>query len=392
MLKFSFSPDEFIVEEIAQNGRVLEVGKTFSLSDFQESCLNGKTGQQLQEMAQLHRGNWFSWFVLEKREWNTVQALGALAARLGVSKKRFDFAGNKDRQAVTVQLCSAFAIEPARLLGLKVKDLKINGAWLASKKVRLGDLKGNRFTIMPTEQNCGKKVDAAAVLEKARSSDFLFPNFFGSQRFGSLRQNTAAVGELLLKGDFEGAVMNYLCFTSAGEDVESERESGAVEARKRLESERDFGKALEYFPGHLKFERELLFHLQKNPADFVGALRNFPRSTLLLFVHAFQSSLFNELLARKIAEGIAPSEGVAGKLFGVDSVLDVEEKNLLARRGLSVESFRLNGFPELSCKGGERRLFAKMGEFEVLQNEPIVLRFELPAGSYATVALDFLLS
>ncbi len=391
MQKFDFSPEEFIVEEIAQNGVVLEVGKQFSASDFEALRTAKSDAATLEQNAGLHRGQWFSWFVLEKREWNTSQALGSIGSRMGVSKKRFDCAGNKDRNAITVQLCSAFAIEPARILGVRVKDVKINGVFLASSKVRLGDLQGNRFTITLTERNCGKTPDASAIGEKARSSDFLFPNFFGSQRFGSLRSNTAQVGELLLKNDLEGAVMNYLCFTG-GEEADSERETGATDARKKLFEERDFEKALSYFPKHLKFERELLAHLAKHPKDFAGALRMFPRHVLLLFVHAFQSQLFNEELQARIAEGVVPQEGILGKIIGYDSELDAGEKALLDLRGISVGDFKVRCFPEVSCKGTMRPLFAKMGGFEVLQKEPLVLRFSLGAGSYATVALEFLLS
>ncbi|MFA6048803.1 MAG: tRNA pseudouridine(13) synthase TruD [Candidatus Micrarchaeia archaeon] len=391
MQKFDFSPEEFIVEEIAQNGVVLEVGRQFSAGDFEELRTAKSDAATLEQNAGMHRGQWFSWFVLEKREWNTSQALGSIGARMGVSKKRFDCAGNKDRNAVTVQLCSGFAIEPARILGVRVKDVKINGAFLASSKVRLGDLQGNRFTITLNEKNCGKNPDADAIAEKARSSNYMFPNFFGSQRFGSLRSNTAQVGELLLKNDLEGAVMNYLCFVG-GEEADSERETGATDARKMLETERDFEKALSYFPKHLKFERELLAHLAKSPRDFAGALRLFPRHVLLLFVHAFQSQLFNEQLDARIAEGVAPQEDIPGKILGYDSELDAEEKSLLDSRGISIGDFKVRSFPEISCKGTVRPLFAKLRDFEVLQKEPAVLRFSLPAGSYATVALEHLLS
>ncbi len=392
MIKFKFAPEEFVVEEVAQNGVVLERGKTYSIEQFQDICLGGKTVEKLQELSQEHRGQWFSWFVMEKREWNTSQAMGAIASKLGIAKQRLDCAGNKDRNAITVQLCSAFAIAPERLLGVKVKDVKINGAWLASKKVRLGELQGNRFMITLNEANCGKIPNVDSIEKKARSRDLFFPNFFGSQRFGSLRSNTAQVGEFLLKGDAEGALMNYLCFVDEENEAETEKETGATEARKKLLDSRDFQGALREFPRHLKFEREMIAHLAKNPNDFAGALRLLPRHVLLLFVHAFQSKLFNELLERKLREGVLPSGELSGKIIGFDSELDLEEQRLLESHGLSLHSFKIRSFPELSCKGDVRPLFVKMNGFEIASRDPLVLKFELPAGSYATVALDYLLS
>ncbi|MFQ5406649.1 MAG: tRNA pseudouridine(13) synthase TruD, partial [Candidatus Micrarchaeia archaeon] len=318
---------------------------------------------------------------------NTAQALGEIARKIRVKPKRFNFAGTKDRNAISTQLVSAFAVVPKRLLGLKLTDLKIGGAWLASTKIGLGDLTGNRFTITLTSENCGVDVCSGRIKRRVEDLNFLVANFFGQQRFGSLRKNTAQVGKLILKGNFEGAVLNYLCFVDAS--AKSERETGAIDARCRLEKERDFTKALEYFPGHLKYEQVLLRHLSDNSNDFVGALRKLPRSVLLLFVHAFQSLLFNEFLYSKLE---CRDEKEEANIIGFESVLSQEEELLLEKHGVAKESFKVKGIPEISSKGAKRRLFVKLSDFEILQEKPLLLRFSLPSGSYATVALDQLLS
>ena len=111
-----FSPSEFIVEEISPDGTLLEVGKQLDL---------GKPGDQGIEK------DFFSHFILEKINWNTSQALKEIAKQLRITSKRFNFAGTKDRSAHTTQLVSAFAVKPEDLLKVKLKDLKINGAWKA---------------------------------------------------------------------------------------------------------------------------------------------------------------------------------------------------------------------------------------------------------------------
>lgn len=388
-----FNPSNFFVEEIGVDGTLFELGKEINL---------GKPEDQILER------NYFTHFVLQKREWNTVQALKEISRKLKVSQKRFDFAGTKDRQSTSVQLCSAFAIPPEKILSIKIKDVWINGAWKAREKIRLGDLMGNRFTI---------------VLEGIKESDlkkvFLIPNFFGEQRFGALRRNSAEVGKLMVKKEFKEAVLNYLCFPEGDER--------GKEARERLSKEMDFKKALDYFPKHLKYERSLLNHLAIHPNDFIGALRKLPRSLQLLFIHSFQSMLFNKLLEKRISENklfkifsgekyfkanefgfpdlnqvfTAEEKEVdelnsllkegkafpAGSIIGYQTQLSEEEKELLKEEGISKEDFFMPSMPELSPKGSLRPLLVSLKDFEVLSQEPLKIRFSLPSGAYASVAV-----
>jgi len=405
---FEFKPEEFIVEEILEDGTVLEAGRQFSREDSP-----GK----------------FCHFVLQKKGWNTAQALDAVAKCLRVSRKRLDCAGTKDRNAVTVQLCSAFAVEPRRLLGVKIRDVSINGAWKACDKVRMGSLLGNRFTVTLNFENCGQWPDAARIQERLRETKSCFPNYFGDQRFGSLRRNTHEVGKLLLQGRMEEAVMNFLAFTDESE------EGAGREARQRLAEHKDFSNALSYFPPYLKYERAIIAHLSVYPKDFVGALRKLPRTTLLMFVHAFQSRLFNELLRKRVSEGPlearkgdfwceadehgfpflkgegavkqVKSKAEAGKLqkkldekkaflaaniVGSESKLNAEEKELLSEHGITQESFAVKSIPEISSKGSFRSLTAPIKDFKVLEFSPVKIRFALQSGAYATEALKHLLA
>ncbi len=401
---FSFQPEEFIVEEISLDGTVLESSKQVE----KVSIENGK----------------FCHFVLEKKLWNTVQALNAIASYLRIGRKRFNAAGAKDRNAITVQLVSVFAGKPEQLQSVKIKDISINGAWLANEKLELGDLLGNRFTLTLNEKNCGKQVTAEEVEVNITKNGGAFPNLFGLQRFGSLRMNSHLVGKLLLLENWRDACLNFLTYTD-----NMERSKEAVEARKRLASELDFKAALNYFPSHLKFERTLIGHLSQNANDFVGALRKLPRHTLLLFLHAYQSYLFNKLLEKKIAEkklfevekgdfyceaeprfgfpnvssakkaernltedamngGVFPLANLVGR----DTELTADEKELLEGESIEQSKFNIKGMPELTSKGAMRPVFVRFSNFKTLQKEPLKVQFALPSGSYATVALDALIS
>lgn len=394
------SPSEFIVEEILPDGTVLQVGKTLDL---------GKA-----EDHELER-DYFTHFILEKTDWNTMQALGALAVQLHVKPGRFNFAGTKDKNAITVQRCSAFAIAPSRILPSRIKDIRILGAWKAKEKVKLGHLGGNRFTITLTEANCGQKVTAASLQAKAKSMGFKIKNFFGRQRFGSLRQNTAKVGAKMLAGDFEAAVWEYV----AGEGPEPEN---FAQARAKLRQEKDIASAKIYFPGPLKYEKMLLWHLAEHPSDFVGALRKLPPNLQLMLVHAYQSELFNQYIeshsgdysctsdalgfpdVEKATLGSAGADVAGGgsswpcaHIIGYDTQLSDNEAEFLQEKGLKPELFKIKSMPNLSVKGTFRPTVVPLKDFsaqdKALQDgtQAAVVRFSLPSGSYATVALDQLL-
>jgi len=371
-MRFDFKPEEFIVEEITQDGVVLELDKKFDLGNAEDASLER---------------DYFTRFVLQKREWNTMNALAEIARRLHVKQSRFDFAGTKDRNAITTQLCSAFAIQPERLLSVRVKDVQINGAWKAREKVKLGNLQGNRFTITITKENCGVDADAQRILAKAQSHDFLFPNFFGQQRFGSLRGNSHLVGKLLLKQDLCEAAMVFI----AGEGT-GEKEKDSVDARKQLRETQDFTAALESFPRYLKYERLMLEHLAQNSNDFAGAFQKLPRTLSLMFIHAFQSFLFNEMLAERLKENREWSEEEQGMLIGSESTLGEKEEKILEREGLEKEEFKMRALSFLSSKGGLRPFFARLKNFELIEENPVRLRFLLDSGCYATTALEFLLA
>lgn len=402
---FRFAPEEFVVEEILSDGTVLEVDKPYKAKD--------EPGK-------------FARFVLQKRRWNTMQALTALARELRVSSKRFNFAGTKDRNSISTQLCSVFGMMPAEVEKARVKDITILGAWNAAEKVRLGHLAGNRFTITLTEANCGKNPIAEELEEKAKELGGRVPNYFGEQRFGSLRKNTHLVGKLIIQGKLKEAVMNYLTFVDGGEDEESRK------AREKLAEEKDFAKALTAYPLFLKYERTMISHLNAYGKDYAGALRKLPRTLQLMFIHAYQSWLFNQLLDARLEGGKLfeakkgdwwckadklgfPATGEAeeipsakkagevtklaakgkaflmGHLVGYETEPTPEEKALLKKEGVGPKDFQLSELPELSSKGSMRPLFVPLVGFEVVGRDPVKVRFSLSAGAYATVALRELL-
>jgi len=369
------------------------LSKTPGIGGILKSCPEDFIVEEISEKIKSNGD--FSHFILKKTNWTTAKAIREVAKKLGIGIRKFGYAGNKDRTAVTTQICSVYRAEPSNLLSLKIKEIEILDAWKSKEPIKLGGLYGNRFKIKIKDLENEKNIKK---IEKELNGKF--PNYFGEQRFGSTRKNTHIVGELLLRKKYDEAVMEYLCNT------EGENNQDSVNARKELRNSLDFKSALINFPRYLSHERTLLDWLSKSPNDYVGSLRKLPKPILLLFIHAFQSYLFNLLVSERISEGkIKKEEGeflcginsygfsdiekkgkglLAIKIIGTDSKLNPREKNILRKFSLTQEDFKIRGIPELTSKGTYRTLFAPLKDFKYSDN---IFQFELPSGCYATSAM-----
>jgi tRNA pseudouridine13 synthase len=363
------------------------------------------------------------------RNWETNRLVRELARCVGISRHRIGFAGTKDKRGVKVQFFTVLA-SMEQVGRISLGDFEVLEAYPTDRPLELGQLLGNRFDIR-LRGATGEGLPAAlASVSGELASAGGFPNFFGIQRFGALRPVTHVVGERMVRGDIEGAVMAYL-----GGPVEAESEPARL-ARTRLENERDFAAAAGYFPRHLGFERSLIHHLQVHPGDWAGALRQLPPNLLMMFVHAYQSALFNRILSQRIREGmplLEPETGdivlpadilgrpdhdhhilveghnlervrekarsgkafVSGVLFGSDSSfsggrMGEMERKVVEEEGLRPEDFLVPEIPEVSSKGTRRELLVRFppGEPDIVpEDEAIRFRFSLPRGCYATALL-----
>ena len=65
-------------------------------------------------------------------------------------------------------------------------------------------------------------------------------------------------------------------------------------------------------PFRLRYERAMLNHLAKHPNDFDGALGTLSMNLQRLFVHSFQSYLFNKMVSSRLARGFSLTTGFDG--------------------------------------------------------------------------------
>ncbi len=355
-------PDDFLVEEIKDSGVV---------------GFNQDTKGQAQTPGD------FVHFTLEKKNWDTMRALKEISRRLGVSQRRFGFAGTKDKFAITRQRASVSGVSIEELSRVNIKDIALGDFTYADGAVQMGDLLGNRFTVTIRGIDCDPAERITAIAKELKNG---FPNFFGIQRFGEIRPVTHLVGAEILMGDFEEAVMIYLTKVYGGES------HPAKEARAQLCETRDFKGSAGSFQ-RMGYESAMINHLIEKPGDYQGALLSLPPTLTQMFVHAFQSYVFNLALSGYIGGGFAIERlPLVGYLTEPDEI----SAEILEKEGINKEMFRSRR-REFNSKGNLRDCFVPVDDFEVLSvdkdemNEgklKTVLRFSLGKGSYATVFLS----
>ncbi len=398
---FEKNPDTFVVKEIAENGTMMQQDRRYSAEEL--------------GLAENHDGK-FAVFVLQKRNWNTIQALEAVSRKAGHGIKAIGYAGIKDRRALTVQLASIFGASPEGIAGMKLRDLSINGAWPSETGVEAGSLLGNAFDVTIATSDTDAKEKADSIYAEL---DGLIPNYFDRQRFGS-RLNNAVIGLHIMKGDFHSAVMEFLT------SCKNETNSSAIEARKRLAEEQDFEKAMGYFPSYLKYERRLIAYLSKYKDNFANAIRKMPRGISIMFVNAVEDVIFNAIAEDRVKSGGINADtplvceenfygfpdmerivrradaGTEGKrLFAVGNLIGYEsnadeisepERRIMESLGITKDSFKIASMPELSMRGSRRPLFVPAKGFSAENAASSVkVSFSLPSGSYATIMLNELM-
>ncbi|KAJ9497809.1 multisubstrate pseudouridine synthase 7 [Exophiala xenobiotica] len=332
-VRADFTSDRNVRSQIHQDIRRIFHGKIDSSTDNEgvlvlTAVANSNRGRNGREWSKpldkggrpgklgwLDRGGEYVHFTLYKENKDTLEVISYMTKQIKTNSKTFQFAGTKDRRAVTVQRCSAYRVEAECLARLNrslryaaVGDFKHEPHGLG-----LGDLSGNEFVI--TLRDCSlagsedlataDKISAAQTylsksLQQLRDKGLL--NYYGLQRFGTFAQRTDVVGVKILQGDYKGACDAILDFsTVALQDSDSLPPGVLVGQDDRARAEGiDFwkttgkvGGALDKIPRRFCAETALIRHFSKNRHDHLGALLSIQRNLRLMYVHAYQSYVWN---------------------------------------------------------------------------------------------------
>ncbi len=285
----------------------------------------------------------YIYFWLTKKNYALIKALQTIANVLHIKLKNIGFAGTKDKKAVTKQLISIYGTTKKKIERLELKDIFLEFYGYGDEPISLGNLEYNEFII--TIRNIDKK----PITEKTG-----FINYFGEQRFS---RNNSEIGKSFIKKDFKQAV--ELILESDG-----------------------------------YYENDVKRSIIKNPNNFVGAIRLIPKKILKMFVHAYQSKLWNltadYCIKNKKDVDKIPLVGFATYLEDANVSDFIEQK--LKEDKITLRDFIIPTIPELSSEGTLRKfkIKTKINIQEYIDDElnknkkKAIIKFKLPKGSYAT--------
>ena len=351
-----------------------------------------------------------TFFEIRKKGIPTFHAVRVIARALAVSPGRIGYAGHKDAQAITNQVLSVEGIRPDLVLALDLPNIRVMWAERHNKRLKIGHLRGNRFTIRIRGVDESALVPCQAILQVLERRGV--PNRYGAQRFGQ-RGDSARLGRAIVHKDAEGFLHAYL---GGPHPNESER---VRSARERYDAG-DWEAALGMFPGNMVDERRALQTLVRSNGDFQRAYLTVPKRLKMFLLSAFQSALFNQVLDARLdtldrvcAGDLAmkhPGRSVfrvedeaveqpraarfeispTGPLYGFKMMQPSGqqgklEAEILESEDLALENFRVGD--GIKAKGERRALRFPITDPDLWYDDGVMIRFELPKGCYATTVL-----
>lgn len=351
-----------------------------------------------------------TFFEIRKSGLSTFQAVRAISRALAVPVNHIGYAGLKDAQAITCQVLSVQGISPQTIGALDLRGIEVLWAERHRNKLKIGHLRGNRFTIRV------RGVDQSALPASQAILDLLarrgVPNRYGPQRFGQ-RGNSAQLGRSIVRRDARGFIDSFL-----GKPHPAESETGQA-ARQQFDTGQ-WSEALSLFPYSMADERKALQTLIRTEGDYQRAYAAVPKRLKVFLLSAYQSELFNRVLEVRLQSldrvfagdlamkhpghsifcvederaeqprvdrfEISPTGPVFGfKMMQASGQQGELEAAILAAEGLTPEDFQVGG--GIKARGERRALRFQVHEPKLWYDEGVVLGFWLLPGCYATTML-----
>ncbi|MCI0350792.1 MAG: tRNA pseudouridine(13) synthase TruD [Acidobacteriales bacterium] len=353
----------------------------------------------------------YAWYRLEKRGWATPDALQVVRRRWKIDHRRLAYGGLKDRHAHTIQYFSIFR-GPQR--NLRHQRIEVDYLGQIDAPYSSDCNQGNRFRLVLRAFHPQELDSALGALDEVKQAGLA--NYFDDQRFGSVTADGVFLAKHIILGEHEKALKQALTAS-----YEFDRQPQKHEKQILRDHWGDWAACKERLPRC--HARSLVDFLVSHPDDFRGALARMRPELRGLYLSAYQSHLWNRILAGWLRGHCVPEKLIALPLRtgslptprpGVDldqlrelrlplpSHRVVWDENdtrrayfdrVLNEEGLSAEDFKLKRFREMFFSRGERAAWLLPVDLAAetapdgRHSDKRLLRlgFELPRGSYATL-------
>uniref|UniRef100_A0A665TYU7 Pseudouridylate synthase 7 homolog n=1 Tax=Echeneis naucrates TaxID=173247 RepID=A0A665TYU7_ECHNA len=382
-----------------------------------------------------NRGS-FCHFVLYKENKDTMDAINVLSKFLRLRPNMFSYMGTKDKRAITVQEIAVLKITAERLAHLNkcLMNLKLGNFSYKNHPLKLGELQGNHFTVV-IRNISGTNEQVHQAMTSLKQTGFI--NYYGMQRFGTTAVPTQQVGRAILRNDWN-EVVDLILKPRPGAEKEF-----LVRCREEWAKTQNPEAALKKLPNKRCVEGQLLRGLSMyGKKNIVTAFGLIPRNNRLMYIHSYQSVVWNTMVSRRIeAFGLKAVEGdlvlkgthvlsaeeaechtihdIVMPLPGFDVIYPTHHgyRELLSADGLDIDNMR-HKVKDYSLAGAYRRIIIRPSDvswevieyddprislvhtdFEKLERKPapvfnkegkyraLRMEFSLPPSTYATMAI-----
>lgn len=238
----------------------------------------------------------FAIYGLTKRSLGTPEAIDAILRRWNLARQQVSYGGLKDRHAVTEQFVT---IKNGPRSDLSQTNLELQYLGQTERPFEAADISGNRFEIVMRSMTDAEVTAAENALTEVAVDGV--PNYFDDQRFGSLGQSGEFIAVPWCRGDYERALWLALADPNEHDRPDDRNEKQLLRDR--------WGD----WPG-LKTDmprgsrRSIVTFLVDHPTDFRRALALMRSDLRGLWLSAFQSAVWNRLLAESLQDLCRPEQ------------------------------------------------------------------------------------
>ena len=348
----------------------------------------------------------FALYRLSKRSWTTPDALTLVRERWRIAPNRISFGGLKDRHAATTQ---HFTILHGPQRKLTHDAVTVDYLGQVAEPFTSKDILANRFRIIL------HGVDDSALGRANEVGANGVPNYFDDQRFGSAAANGEFIARLMVLGQYEDALKLALTMPYEFDKAQQKHDKATLS---RLWGQ--WGPcATALSQGQ---EQRIAHFLAQRPGDYRGAVRVLHPELQGLYLAAYQSFIWNRMLAALIRRTSAVPHRLHLKHGNVPTgrELNTEQReqlssmtlplpsarlawdaaapwaslveNALSDQGFALQKMKLPGLRQPFFSRGERVAWVIPQSFAATttNERSLTLAFDLPRGSYATIVVKHL--
>jgi tRNA pseudouridine13 synthase len=246
----------------------------------------------------------FAVYRLTKQGLGTLEAIDALMRQWKLERRQLSWGGLKDRHAVTAQ---HLTIHGGPRRNLNENSLRAEYLGQGLRPFTPADIAANRFSIVLRSLGEDDLQDAeSALADVARDG---LPNYFDDQRFGSVSAGGEFIARPWIDGNYERAL--WLTFAEPHPFDRSEEKT----QKQILRDHWGDWAACKAALGR-SHRRSVVTFLDDRKGDFRGAWARVKVDLRSLYLAAYQSFLWNQIVADLIRENCP-----------ADSLFDMELKN-----------------------------------------------------------------